>query len=119
MEASELLRLAFDVAEKAYAPYSRVRVGAALLLADGEVVTGINVENRSFGLTNCAERTALYTALTRGKKDFAAIAVACPDSPVPVSPCGACRQVLSEFVPAGFPVYFRGGGGRTAQTTDA
>ncbi|MDR2588785.1 MAG: cytidine deaminase [Spirochaetales bacterium] len=106
--AEELLFLASQAARKAYAPYSHFRVGAALLCADGEVITGANVENRSFGLTNCAERSAVFAAVSAGKKEFAAIAIACIDSRKPVSPCGACRQVLSEFAGKDFPVYFRG-----------
>lgn len=106
IEYRELFETALDVAQRAYAPYSHFRVGAALLLEDGSVVTGVNVENRSFGLTNCAERSAIYTAVSAGKKKFAAIVIATPDSDYPVSPCGACRQVLSEFMPKETPVCF-------------
>lgn len=108
MEKNELLKQAETAAQRAYAPYSHFRVGAALLCADGSVVTGCNVENRSFGLTICAERNALAKALSLGKNDFVAIAVSCPDSSVPVPPCGACRQVLSEFVNEHFEVHYRG-----------
>lgn len=94
---TELYEQAAEAALRAYAPYSRFRVGAALLLADGSVVTGVNVENRSYGLTNCAERSAIYAAVSSGRREFKAIAVATPDADYPVSPCGACRQVLSEF----------------------
>ncbi|MDC7223978.1 MAG: cytidine deaminase [Spirochaetales bacterium] len=106
MELKELLKAAKDACIKAYAPYSHFRVGAALLTGDNKVITGVNVENRSFGLTNCAERTALYTALTQGISDFKAIAIYAPDGDSPTSPCGACRQVLSEFVSPDFPVIF-------------
>lgn len=102
----ELYELARTAATGAYAPYSRFRVGAALLLEDGSVVTGVNVENRSFGLTNCAERSAVYAAVSAGHRRFRAIAIATPDSDYPVSPCGACRQVLSEFMPPDTPVVF-------------
>ncbi len=102
----ELFAAARAAAEKAYAPYSHFRVGSALLLDDGSVVTGVNVENRSFGLTNCAERSAIYTAVSAGTKKFLAIVIATPDSDYPVSPCGACRQVLSEFMPKETPVCF-------------
>ncbi len=106
MELRELLEEAEKACSQSYAPYSHFRVGAALLTAEGEVITGINVENRSFGLTNCAERTALFTALTRGIREFKAIAVYAPDGESPTSPCGACRQVLSEFVDGDFKVIF-------------
>jgi cytidine deaminase len=101
-----LLEAAAEAARNAYAPYSHFRVGAALLCEDGTVVTGCNVENRSFGLTNCAERTAVFTARARGIGKFAGLAVVCLDADYPVSPCGACRQVLSEFVDPDFPVIF-------------
>lgn len=113
MDKAELLNQADAVAQRAYAPYSHFRVGAALLCADGSVVTGCNVENRSFGLTICAERNAIAKALSLGKREFVAIAVSCPDSDVPVPPCGACRQVLSEFVGEDFEVHFRGSGSET------
>ena len=86
---------ALEAAENAYAPYSHFRVGAALLLDDGSIVTGVNVENRSYGLTNCAERTAIFHAVATGKRSFTAIAIATPDADYPVGPCGACRQVIS------------------------
>ena len=86
-----LFEQAMEAAKNAYAPYSHFRVGAALLLDDGSVVTGVNVENRSYGLTNCAERTAIFRAIAMGKKKFTAIAIATPDADYPVGPCGACR----------------------------
>ena len=98
-------------AENSYAPYSKFRVGAALAMADGEIITGVNVENRSYGLSNCAERTALYTALTRGLRDVKAVAIAGPDAWEPLPPCGACRQVLSEFCTPDTPVYYDDGKG--------
>ena len=104
----ELLARAREASRFTYSPYSQFPVGAALLCADGTVITGANVENRSFGLSNCAERSALFAAVSAGRRDFTAIAVVCPASPVPVSPCGACRQVLSEFCPPDMPVYFAG-----------
>ena len=82
----------------AYAPYSHYCVGAALLADDGTLWSGCNVESGSYGLTICAERTALVTAVAHGKRSFAAIAVATESSP-PASPCGACRQMLYEFAP--------------------
>jgi len=114
-----LMARAREAARFSYSPYSRFPVGAALLCADGTVVTGTNVENRSFGLANCAERSALFAAVSAGRREFIAIAVACPASPVPVSPCGACRQVLSEFCPPDMPVYFAGRDEETVETTIA
>jgi len=105
------------IAEMAYAPYSKFRVGAALLCEDGSVVTGVNVENRSFGLTTCAERNAMTSAICLGKRSFRALAISTPDSVEPVGPCGACRQVLSEFMPADTPVRFAGSGGKQVNTT--
>ncbi|HVP38267.1 MAG TPA: cytidine deaminase [Candidatus Saccharimonadales bacterium] len=94
--AAELVRAAKQAMARAYAPYSGFRVGAALLGASGRVHQGFNVENISYGLSMCAERTAVYAALISGERQFRAIAIA-TDSPNPISPCGACRQVLSEF----------------------
>lgn len=96
MEEKELLRKALEAREKAYVPYSRFKVGAALLTKGGKVYTGCNVENASYGLTICAERVVLYKAISEGEKEFAALAVI-GDTPTPCSPCGACRQVLCEF----------------------
>lgn len=117
MDEQILLKAAAEAAERSYSPYSRFRVGAALLCADGTIVTGTNVENRSFGLTNCAERTAVFTAVSQGKKNFTALAVVCPDSEAPVSPCGACRQVISEFVGPDFPVIYKGSSEAVVRTT--
>ena len=114
---SELFEHARKAADLAYAPYSKFRVGAALLADNGTVITGCNVENRSFGLSNCAERTAVFKALSLGCRSFKAIAVSTPDSEVPVGPCGACRQVLSEFMPPSSPVLFAGSGKDKVETT--
>jgi cytidine deaminase len=99
-----LLAAARAAARQAYCPYSRFRVGAALLAADGRVFTGCNVENASFGLTVCAERVALVKAISEGVRAFAALAVVGGRS-TPATPCGACRQVLFEFCPAAMPIY--------------
>ncbi|MDI9520262.1 MAG: cytidine deaminase [Bacillota bacterium] len=93
----ELLAIAREARSFAYVPYSRYRVGAALLAKDGSVYTGCNIENASFGLTNCAERTAVFKAVSDGNQEFEAIAIAA-DKTAPW-PCGACRQVMSEFAP--------------------
>jgi len=106
-----------EIAEKAYAPYSKFRVGAALLCKDGAIVRGVNVENRSFGLTICAERNAVISAITMGKRDFLALAISTPDSEEPVGPCGACRQVISEFMPPDTPIRFAGSGTKRVDTT--
>jgi cytidine deaminase len=97
---SELARLAIAAREKAFAPYSGFLVGAAVETLDGAVYTGCNIENASYGLTVCAERVAIWKAISEGVKpgEFRAIAVAA-DSPRPTPPCGACRQILAEFAP--------------------
>ena len=92
----ELVSAAWSAREKAYAPYSKFKVGAALLGADGRIFPGCNVENLSYGLTNCAERVAIGAAVAKGVTKFDTVAVVA-DTGVPISPCGACRQVLAEF----------------------
>lgn len=100
-EKRELIQAALDAREFAYAPYSGFRVGAALLARDGRIFTGCNVENAAYGPSNCAERTAVFKAVSEGARDFTAIAVAGgPGEGAPESytaPCGVCRQVLMEF----------------------
>jgi len=103
-------------ARGAYAPYSRFRVGAALLCADGAIVTGVNVENRSYGLTTCAERSAIFAAVSAGRTSFLALAVSTPDSPAAVPPCGACRQVISEFAAPELPILYEGSRDREEKT---
>lgn len=90
----ELISVACDVRERAYAKYSNFLVGAALLTEDGQIIAGCNVENASFGLTICAERNALFAAVAHGHRHFKAIALATKGGALP---CGACRQVLVEF----------------------
>lgn len=94
----KLSRAAQEARESAYAPYSKFKVGAAVLCADGSIIKGCNVENASFGLTNCAERTALFAAVAQGKRDFSAMAIFA-DTEQPIAPCGACRQVMAELAP--------------------
>ena len=95
---SELVRAAARARLGAVAPYSKFKVGAALLTASGEIVTGANVESASYGLTCCAERAALFTALTRGERNFVAVAVVARMRGGAM-PCGACRQLLAEYAP--------------------
>jgi cytidine deaminase len=117
-DQKSLMDQAVKAAELSYSPYSHFRVGAALLCEDGYVVTAANIENRSFGLTICAERSAIVKALSLGQTRYRALAVACPDADYPVSPCGACRQVISEFVDKDFPIYFSGADlSKTVSTT--
>jgi cytidine deaminase len=94
----DLVRAAARARRRAVAPYSRFKVGAALLTRSGRIITGANVESASYGLTCCAERVALFNALTTGKRDFVAVAVVAraPGGPMP---CGACRQLLAEYAP--------------------
>lgn len=106
---ADLLQAARDIAKTAYCPYSRFRVGAAVL-ADGKVYTGCNIENASYGLTVCAERVAIFKAISSGAKEIAALAVACPDTPLSATssmsmPCGACRQVMAEFASNSYVVF--------------
>jgi cytidine deaminase len=93
-----LIKAALEARKRAVAPYSRFKVGAALLTRKGEVITGANVESASYGLTCCAERVALFKALTDGQKDFVAVAVVAPAKGTAM-PCGACRQLLAEYAP--------------------
>jgi len=95
----ELAAAARSASENAYAPYSGLRVGAALLGKGGVMYGGCNVENSSFGLTLCAERAALVRAVAEGEKELKALVIYTPDAG-PLSPCGACRQALAEFTPA-------------------
>lgn len=96
MDEDSLVDAAWQARENAHAPYSDFKVGAALLADDGRVFAGCNVENLSFGLTICAERVAIATAVAAGARRFAEIAIVA-DTAEPVSPCGACRQVMAEF----------------------
>lgn len=109
MTPEKLVALALEARERAYTPYSGFAVGAALLCADGSVYQGCNIENAAFGPTVCAERVAVFKAVSEGKRDFAAIAVAGGRAGQDVTglfpPCGVCRQVLREFCGLDFPLY--------------
>lgn len=98
MTDTELLDTAKKAMEHAYAPYSDFKVGAALLCTDGTVYTGCNIENASYGVCNCAERTAVFKAVSEGRRDFSAIAIV-SSAGGETFPCGVCRQVLAEFAP--------------------
>ncbi len=107
MDVKELCLTAIKAMDAAYAPYSGYHVGAALLTEDGQVYTGCNIENASFSATVCAERTALFKAVSEGKRDFAMLAVAGGKDGViggQFPPCGVCRQVLAEFCLPDMPV---------------
>jgi cytidine deaminase len=96
MEEKQLIKEALNAREMAYVPYSTFKVGAALLAKDGTVYKGCNIENAGYSMTNCAERTAFFKAISEGVRDFVKLAVVA-DTEGPCSPCGACRQVISEF----------------------
>lgn len=113
MNPIELAKIAVEAATRAYAPYSKFKVGAALLAENGEIYTGCNVENASYGMSICAERVAVAKAITEGVKSFQAIAVSTKGS---AAPCGACRQVLAEFNPT-MQVYIADEMGNVAHET--
>ena len=108
MTPEKLVSMALDAMQHAYAPYSGYKVGAALLCKDVSVVCGANIENAAYGPSNCAERTAIFTAVFEGKRDFAAIAVVGGKDGVASDyfpPCGVCRQVMLEFCEPDFKIY--------------
>lgn len=117
-DAAALAAAAVAARQSAYAPYSRFAVGAALLAEDGRVFTGGNIENAAYSVCNCAERTALFKAVSEGARRFVAIAVAggaesCAKDALPLcTPCGVCRQALYEFGGEGLPVVLARGGGQ-------
>ena len=98
-----LMQRAATASQQAYAPYSHFHVGAAVRCADGSIFTGSNVENASYGLTVCAERIAIFKAVSEGHRDLTALAVTAASDTIPY-PCGACRQVMAEFMPAHAPI---------------
>jgi cytidine deaminase len=114
----KLEKYARAAAAASYSPYSKFRVGAALLAGSGKVYAGCNVENASYGLCNCAERTAIFTAAAAGERDVVAIAVYTP-TPAPTMPCGACRQVINEFGPGALVISVCDSAERIETTLDA
>jgi cytidine deaminase len=116
IDKDALIHAAKEASRASYSPYSSFRVGAAILCNDGTIICGTNIENRSYGLTICAERSALFSAIGKGKRDFCAICIYSPDHSDPLPPCGACRQVLSEFVKDDFIILMAGEDG-VAETT--
>lgn len=116
MDKTKLIQAAVKARENAYVPYSKFGVGAALKTKDGKIYQGANIENASFGLTNCAERTAIFKAVSEGQLDFDSIAVVA-DTKTPVSPCGACRQVMAEFFEPNAKIYLTNLKGDILETT--
>lgn len=121
MTPLELVNLAIEARGHAYVPYSGFAVGAALLTKEGKVYQGCNIENSAFGPTNCAERTAFFTAVYQGERDFEAIAIVGGREGKPVSdlcaPCGVCRQVMREFCKNDFKIYLSKGDGEVLTYT--
>lgn len=114
----KLVSEATHMLDRAYVPYSKFPVGAALLTKDGEVYGGCNIENASYGLSNCAERTAIFKAVSEGVTSFDYLVVT-GNTEHPISPCGACRQVLAEFCEADMPVLLTNKKGNIKETTVA
>lgn len=114
----ELIQAATKARENSYAPYSKFAVGAAVQTSAGEIFGGCNIENASYGLSMCAERNAIFNAVSAGHQDLVAIAVI-GQTDGPISPCGACRQVISEFLLQRAPVYLTNLAGNTVTTTVA
>ena len=103
MSTTELIDLAVKTSENAYVPYSHFPIGAVLVTDEGKIYTGVNIENASFGLTNCGERTAIFKAVSEGERSFKELIIY-GQTEKPVSPCGACRQVMAEFFEPDLPV---------------
>lgn len=99
-----LAKKAREAMENAYCPYSNYRVGAAVLAVGGRIYSGCNIENGSYGATNCAERTAVFKAVSEGEREFKALAIFAEEGSAAPFPCGICRQVLSEFCPPDMPI---------------
>lgn len=117
MNKEELIQIAIKESERSYSPYSNFKVGAALLTKDNKIYLGTNIENAAYGLTMCAERNAIFNAYVNGvkKDDIEAIAIVA-DTDEPVSPCGSCRQVLSELFPINGKIYLGNFKGKIQET---
>ncbi|MCS6590488.1 cytidine deaminase [Bacillus cereus] len=103
MDKKKYIEEANKMLSKAYIPYSKFPVGAALVTKEGKIYTGCNIENASYGLCNCAERTAIFKAVSEGERDFSYLVIT-GETDEPISPCGACRQVIAEFCDPKMPV---------------
>lgn len=103
MDKKKYIEEANKMLSKAYIPYSKFPVGAALVTKEGKIYTGCNIENASYGLCNCAERTAIFKAVSEGERDFSYLVIT-GETDGPISPCGACRQVIAEFCDPKMPV---------------
>ncbi|MET3635169.1 cytidine deaminase [Streptococcus porcorum] len=116
VDTNQLVNLAIQASQHAYVPYSKFPIGAALKTKDGRVFQGCNIENASFGLTNCGERTAIFKAVSEGYRDLKEIAIY-GETKEPISPCGACRQVMVEFFQPEAKVTLIAKNGQTVVTT--
>lgn len=115
-EQSELFKVATGMLAKAYVPYSKFQVGAAVLTKDGKIYGGCNIENASYGLANCGERTAIFKAVSEGHRELKSICIT-GNTKEPIQPCGACRQVMAEFFAPAAKVYLTNQTGAKQETT--
>ncbi|MBS5819652.1 MAG: cytidine deaminase [Enterococcus gilvus] len=116
MNKEEWIDIAVEALDKAYVPYSHFPVGACLVTKEGKTYQGLNIENASYGLSNCAERTAFFKAVSEGEREFSHLVIA-GHTPEPISPCGACRQVMAEFCDPAMPVTLVGDNGVVKEMT--
>lgn len=116
MNKQAWIDIAVDALDKAYVPYSHFPVGACLVTKEGKTYQGLNIENASYGLSNCAERTAIFKAVSEGEREFSHLVIA-GHTPEPISPCGACRQVMAEFCDPAMPVTLVGDNGVVKEMT--
>ena len=114
----DIIKHAIEARKHAYSPYSKFSVGAAILLKNGVVIKGANIENASYGLSNCAERSALFSLYSQGykKEDIISMAIV-GQTDEPISPCGACRQVMNELIPKNVPIYLSNLDGKVKKVT--